>query len=84
MGPKDPRGKSLIIKRSVYFTGRKTSVHLERAFWTALHEIAAAQGITRAQLIATIDTGRCERQYPNLSSAIRLFVLEYYRSRMQP
>ena len=79
MGPKDPRGKSLIIKRSVYFTGRKTSVHLERALWTALKEIAAAQGITRGQLIATIDTERYERQYPNLSSAIRLFVLDYYR-----
>jgi predicted DNA-binding ribbon-helix-helix protein len=79
MGPKDPRGKSLIVKRSVYFTGRKTSVHLERAFWTALHEIAAAQGITRAQLIATIDSQRHDRQQANLSSAIRLFVLDYYR-----
>jgi predicted DNA-binding ribbon-helix-helix protein len=79
MGPKDPRGKSLIVKRSVYFTGRKTSVHLERAFWTALHEIAAAQGITRGQLIATIDNERYKRQCLNLSSAIRLFVLEYYR-----
>jgi predicted DNA-binding ribbon-helix-helix protein len=59
MGPKDPRGKSLIIKRSVYSTGRKTSVHLERAFWAALHEIAGAQA--RGQLIATIDTGRYER-----------------------
>jgi predicted DNA-binding ribbon-helix-helix protein len=79
MGPKDPRGKSLIVKRSVYFTGRKTSVHLERAFWTALHEIAVVQGITRSQLIATIDSERYECQYTNLSSAIRLFVLDYYR-----
>jgi predicted DNA-binding ribbon-helix-helix protein len=54
-------------------------VHLERAFWTALHEIAAAQGITRAQLIATIDSQRHDRQQANLSSAIRLFVLDYYR-----
>jgi predicted DNA-binding ribbon-helix-helix protein len=84
MGPKGLRGKSLVVKRSVYFTGRKTSVHLERAFWTALREIAAVQGITRAQLIAAIDNERRERQYKNFSSAIRLFVLEYYRSRMQP
>jgi predicted DNA-binding ribbon-helix-helix protein len=79
MRPKDPRGKSLVVKRSVYFTGRKTSVHLERAFWTALREIAAVQGITRAQLIAAIDSERHEREQTNLSSAIRLFVLEYYR-----
>jgi predicted DNA-binding ribbon-helix-helix protein len=79
MGPNDPRGKSLVAKRSVYFTGRKTSVHLERAFWAALHEIAAAQGITRGQLIATIDSQRHDHQQANLSSAIRVFVLEYYR-----
>jgi predicted DNA-binding ribbon-helix-helix protein len=79
MGPKDPRGKSQILKRSVYFTGRKTSLHLEDAFWVALKQIAAAQGITRTQLIATIDSQRHDRQQANFSSAIRLFVLEYYR-----
>ena len=79
MGPKDPRGKSLIVKRSVYFTGRKTSVHLEDAFWVALKEIAAAQGTRASQLVATIDRERRERLYKNLSSAIRLFVLNYYR-----
>jgi predicted DNA-binding ribbon-helix-helix protein len=81
MGPKDPRGKSLIIKRSVYFSGCKTSVHLESAFWAALKEIAAAQGIPMSQLLAAIDSERHERQYPNLSSAIRLFVLDHYRRR---
>jgi predicted DNA-binding ribbon-helix-helix protein len=58
-----------------------TSVHLGNAFWVALKEIAAAQETPVGRLVATIDN---ERQYPNLSSAIRLFVLEYYRSRMQP
>jgi predicted DNA-binding ribbon-helix-helix protein len=58
-----------------------TSVHLENAFWDALKEIAAAQGTPVGRLVATIDS---ERQHANLSSAVRLFVLDYYRSRMQP
>jgi predicted DNA-binding ribbon-helix-helix protein len=81
---KDPRGKSQVVKRSVKLGGRRTSVALESAFWVALKDIAAAQGTTIGRLIATIDSERHERAQTNLSSAIRLFVLEYYRSRMQP
>jgi predicted DNA-binding ribbon-helix-helix protein len=64
--------------------GRKSSVSAEEAFWAALKEIDATQGATVGQLIATIDSERRKRQHINLSSAIRLFVLSYYRSRMQP
>jgi predicted DNA-binding ribbon-helix-helix protein len=46
-----------------------------------LKEIADAQGTEANQLIATIDSERRHRQYPNLSSAVRLFVLDYYRRR---
>jgi predicted DNA-binding ribbon-helix-helix protein len=77
---KDPRGKSQVLKRAVKFDGRKTSVSLEDAFWDALHEIAAAQGSTLGGLFATIDSERREREHTNLSSAIRLFVLDYYRN----
>jgi predicted DNA-binding ribbon-helix-helix protein len=49
---------------------------VERAFWDALWEIADAQGFKLTELIARIDKGR---NTPNLSSAIRLFVLDYYR-----
>jgi predicted DNA-binding ribbon-helix-helix protein len=52
---------------------------MEVAFWNGLKGIAAAQGIPTSHLIATIDKGRRECQYKNLSSAIRLFVLDYYR-----
>jgi predicted DNA-binding ribbon-helix-helix protein len=75
---KDPRGKSQVVKRAIRRDGHKTSVSLEDAFWNGLKEIAAAQGTFMAQLIGSIDS---ERQHPNLSSAIRLFVLDYYRSR---
>ena len=84
MGPKHPRGKSQVFKRSVNIDGHETSVHLEDAFWDAFKEIAAAQGTTNGRLVAAIDSERHERQHTNLSSAIRLFVLDYYRSRMQP
>ena len=79
--PKAPRGKSLVVKRAVTFDGHKTSVSLEDAFWDAIKGIAADQRTSAVQLIATIDSERRKRQHNNLSSAIRLFVLDYYRSR---
>jgi predicted DNA-binding ribbon-helix-helix protein len=85
-GPLMPRrlAESLVPKRTIVFNGHKTSVSVETAFWEAVRAIAAAQGATISQLIAAIDSERRERQYLNLSSAIRLFVLDYYRSRMRP
>jgi predicted DNA-binding ribbon-helix-helix protein len=69
--------KSLVVKRSIVIAGHKTSVSLEDAFWRGLKEIAAARNMTLSDLVASIDGGR---RQGNLSSAIRLFVLEYYRS----
>src|SRR4051794_3512890 len=70
--------KSPVVKRSIVIAGHKTSVSLEDAFWKALKEIAAGRDMTLSEMVARIDT---ERQHGNLSSAIRLFVLDYYRSR---
>jgi predicted DNA-binding ribbon-helix-helix protein len=56
--------------------GHKTSITLEDAFWSELKEIAQAQGASLAQTITEIDT---TRQQGNLSSAIRLFVLDHIR-----
>jgi predicted DNA-binding ribbon-helix-helix protein len=77
--PKPPRAKSLVRKRNIDLDGHKTSASVEDAFWDVLKEIADAQGSTVNQLVAAIDSERRERQLPNLSSAIRLFVLDYYR-----
>ncbi len=66
-----------VIKRSIVIAGHKTSVSLEDAFWKGLKEIATARDMTLSDLVATIDT---DRRHGNLSSAIRLFVLEYYRA----
>jgi predicted DNA-binding ribbon-helix-helix protein len=70
--------KSTIIKRSVVIAGHKTSISLEDAFWTSLKEIARIQCAKVSDLVAAIDGNR---SHSNLSSAIRLFVLEYYQSR---
>ena len=70
---------SCVLKRSVVLRGRKTSVSLEDDFWTGLEEIAASRQSRRTALIAQIS----ESPQVNLSSAIRLFVLAYYRERGQ-
>jgi predicted DNA-binding ribbon-helix-helix protein len=71
--------KSLIVKRSIVVSGHKTSVSLEDAFWNALKEIAKARNVTLSELVATIDS---ERHHENLSSTIRLFVLDVYRKQL--
>jgi predicted DNA-binding ribbon-helix-helix protein len=71
--------KSPVVKRSIVIAGHKTSVSLEDAFWKGMKEIAEARDITLSQLVASIDT---RRQHGNLSSAIRLFVLDFYRNRL--
>ena len=71
--------KSLVVKRSIVVSGHKTSVSLEDAFWTGIKEIATGRNITLSDLITTVDS---ERQRGNLSSAIRLFVLDFYRNQV--
>ena len=65
----------LNTKRSIKIYGHPTSVSLEDAFWNALKEIAATREVSVSDLIATINK---ERQHTNLSSVLRLFVLEHY------
>ena len=69
--------KSPIVKRSIVIAGHKTSVSLEDAFWQGLKEIADDRSMTLSDLVSTIDT---DRRHGNLSSAIRLFVLDHYRN----
>lgn len=69
--------KSPVVKRSIVIASHKTSVSLEDAFWTGLKDIATGRDMTLSELVAAIDS---ERRHGNLSSAIRLFVLDHYRS----
>ena len=70
--------KSLIVKRSILLAGRKSSVSLEDEFWNALKKIAGDRNVTLSELVGGINA---QRQHGNLSSALRLFVLEYYRGK---
>jgi predicted DNA-binding ribbon-helix-helix protein len=69
--------KSPVVKRSIVIAGHKTSVSLEDAFWSGLKDIAASRNMTLSELVASIDV---DRRQGNLSSAIRLFVLEHFRA----
>ena len=70
---------SRTIARSILIAGRKTSVRLEESFWLGLQEIAHKHLISVSALMSTIDA---QRQHRNRSSALRSFVLEYYRSQV--
>ena len=65
-------------KRSFTIAGHKTSISLESAFWTALKDAANAKQMSVAELVSTIDTARGDA---NLSSAVRVWILEYYQQR---
>jgi predicted DNA-binding ribbon-helix-helix protein len=73
-------GDEISSHQAVYcHRGPKTSVSLEEAFWKGLKEIAGGRAMTLSDLVAAIDA---ERQHGNLSSAIRLFVLNSYRDQI--
>jgi predicted DNA-binding ribbon-helix-helix protein len=70
--------KSPVIKRSIIVGGHKTSVSLEEPFWSSMKDIAWERGNTLSDLVSGIDGSR---QQGNLSSAIRLFVLDHFKAR---
>ncbi len=70
--------KSPVVKRSIVVAGHKTSVSLEEAFWNGMKEISSVRDMTLSELDGEIDSNS---QQGNQSSAIRLFVLDYFRSR---
>src|SRR5215813_8275095 len=76
---RDPGHRAInspVIKRSIIRDGHKSSVSLEDQFWDALREIADRENVTVSALVGTIDHGPNRR---NLSSAIRVFVLDHFR-----
>ena len=64
-------------KRSLTLAGHRTSVSLEPDFWNALEEIASARKLSLSALVREVDERRGEN---NLSSALRLMVLAWYRA----
>jgi predicted DNA-binding ribbon-helix-helix protein len=65
------------VKHSFTIAGHRTSISLEEAFWTALKEAAAAERMSLAALMSQIDQNRGEA---GLSSAVRVWILDYVRT----
>lgn len=63
-----------VVKRSLVVAGHRTSVSLEEAFWGRFKRIAAELGLSVNALAARVDSTRGEA---NLSSALRVFVLDF-------
>lgn len=70
---------SIVRKRSVTIRGHRTSYSLEQPFYDELMAIAADRGMTLAALVAEIDATR--PRDANLSSALRIHVLEWAKRR---
>jgi predicted DNA-binding ribbon-helix-helix protein len=72
--------KSANAKRSVVIDGHKTSVSLEEPFWSDVQAIARTRDITLSYLLKEIDG---KRRNANLSSAVRVFVLQHHMARSE-
>ena len=68
--------KTAVLKRSIEINGKKTSISLEDEFWYGLLEIATYKKMAVPALVEQIDN---RRKIINLSSAIRIFVFNYFR-----
>jgi predicted DNA-binding ribbon-helix-helix protein len=68
-----PKPRARIVKRSLTISGHRTSISLEDPFWRRLKALAAERSQSLSALVAEIDASRLDA---NLSSAIRVYVLE--------
>ena len=64
-------------KRSVTLKGHSTSITLEDEFWEQLKHIASAKNLSVAELINIIDEERLKKNTSGLSSALRVYVLNW-------
>ena len=71
---------SQTVKRSLVIAGRKKSISLEEVVWRSLKEIAAGLDVTLLSLLTNIASTKYQG---SLSSAIRLFVLNFYRDQLE-
>lgn len=72
----------MLVKRSLSLSGHRTSIALEQAFWDELDRIAAQRSLSRAALIAQVDTTRAPGS--NLASELRLLVLDDVKTNTTP
>jgi predicted DNA-binding ribbon-helix-helix protein len=73
--PSAPLPSALTI-RNIVVAGHRTSVRLEPVMWDSLRDIAQASGLHLNDLVTEIDR---RRTVPNLTAAIRVYIVDYYR-----
>ena len=69
-------GSNINRKRSVIIMNKRTSVCLEDSFWLSLHAIVRMERTTIESFIETVKRGNDPR---NLSSSLRVAILEYFQ-----
>jgi len=69
------------LKRSFAIKGHRTSISMEPSFWEALQQVAALENSTLAAIVAAVDADRGDA---GLSSAVRVWILDYFRKRSLP
>jgi predicted DNA-binding ribbon-helix-helix protein len=67
---------SALTIRNIVVAGHRTSVRLEPVMWDALRDIAQVLGLHLNDLVTEIDR---RRTVPNLTAAIRVYIVDYYR-----
>jgi predicted DNA-binding ribbon-helix-helix protein len=72
---------SRLKSRNIIVEGRRTSVRLEPAMWEALKDIAAWEKKSINEIVSGV--ARCRMRSGSLTSAIRIFVMAYFRARSQ-
>ena len=72
--------KTTVSRYSIFIGGHKTGVSLEEPFWDGFREIARLHGMTLSEIVGWIDG---HREHRNLSSAIRVYVVNFFRARAQ-
>ena len=70
--------KSSVHRRGLKIAGRRSSISIEDQFWNCLKNIAKARHETVTNLVTSINA---KGKHANLSSAIRLYVLDYYKAK---
>jgi predicted DNA-binding ribbon-helix-helix protein len=75
-GSEQKKARRRLHKRTAKISGVITSINLEDAFWSGLKQIAGQRAQSVSQVLTEIDANRTA---PNLSSAARLYILDYYQ-----
>ena len=66
---------SALVSRNVRVDGHRTSVRLEPDMWEALREICVREGTSIGAICSEVNRDRAA----GFTSALRVFILNYYR-----